>query len=157
VGGAAPVEALEDPVLLLGRDSLPGVLDLDLHDSTLAADRAKPDHPRRGGVIAGVREQPDQHLEQEHPVADRDQVGLDSPVDLDPLRRVHGRKSLLRRQRDVHDLGLLPLPGRLDPGKGEQRLHQPGHPLGVVGEAAEEALAGVRIVLRPALEDLDRA
>ena len=60
------------------------------------------------------------------------------------------------RDRHVDHLG-LPRPQRLDPGQGEQRLGEAVHPLGVLGEAVEEVVARLGVVLGAALQDLDRA
>src|SRR5262249_60353174 len=52
----AAIEAIEDPILFLRRDSLPGVLYLDGHGVVSPARGAKGNRARRRGVRAGVAE-----------------------------------------------------------------------------------------------------
>ena len=62
------------------------------------------------------------------------------------LRRLDRGDDVADRDRHVDHLG-LPRAQRLDPGQGQQRLGQPVHPLGVLGEAVEEVVARLRVVL----------
>jgi hypothetical protein len=70
-------------------------------------------------------------------------------------RRGDGRDDVADRDRHVDDLALRGA-ARLDPGQGQQRLGQTAHPVGVVGQAGEEVIAVVGVVLGAPLEDLDR-
>ena len=113
--------------------------------------------PGAGVFSQALLQQADQHLPQQHRVALGDQIRRRSRVrSSTPSGGSTACDRLLGRDGHVDDLGLAPLPGRLDPRQREQRLGEAGHPLGVVGEAVEEAVAGLGVVLGAAAQHLDR-
>ena len=60
------------------------------------------------------------------------------------------------RELDADDLGLA-LADRLHPGQRQQRLGQPADAVDVLGEAVEEVVARLGVVLGAGAQDLDRA
>ena len=81
---------------------------------------------------------------------------LDLELDLDPVGRRHRLGGLLDRDPDVERLRSSP-PDSLHPGQGQQRVREAGDPLDVLGEAGQEVVARVRVVLGAGAQDLDRA
>ena len=151
----AAVEALEDALDLRRGDPCSGV-DHFHHHLPLAVEAAANGNAAGGWrVLTGVGEQADQHLAQQRRVALGGEIGLDFGAERS-RRRLDRLDRVADRGRDVDDLGLAGAE-RLDPGEGEQRPGQAVHPLGVFGEAVEEVVAGLGIVLGAVLQDLDRA
>ena len=156
--GRASVEPLEDAVLLFGGNPLACVLDLDRHGLLLPPRGAKGNRAGRRGVRAGVGEQADHHLAQQHRVALGDQIRLDLVERIStPSGASTASAASAAASVTSTTCGGIALARRLHPGQHEQRLGQPGHPLGVVGEPAEEAVAGLGVVLGAAAQHLDPA
>ena len=154
----AAVEALEDAVRPPPRRFRCRCRCTSIKTSpSVSATSAKRNGARRGRVLERVREQADQHLAQQHRVALGGEVGLD--VEPRPRSRPEARRpappprSRARRRAPR----VAPLADRLHPRQGQQRLGQAADPLGVVGEAREEVLARLGVVLGAGAQHLDRA
>ncbi len=76
-------------------------------------------------------------------------------LDLDPVRRRHRLGRLLDDEGDVQRLGATLADG-LHPRQRQQRLGQATDPLGVLGEATEEVVARLRVVLGAGAQHLHR-
>ena len=113
--------------------------------------------PGQGRVLEGVGEQADHHLAQQGRVAIGGEVGLDLDAELDVRAAPPTASTTSRIDGGDVDHLVLPRPDRLDPGQGQQRPGEAVHPLGVLGEAAEEVVERVGVVLGALLQDLDRA
>ena len=153
----ASIEAVEDPILLVGRDSLPGVLYLDRHAVLGPTRGAKGNRARRGRVRASVAEQTEHHLAEQHGIPLGDQIGLDLVHEAPRPRGARPRRSPQPAATVTSTTCAGSRSPASDPRQHEQRLGEPRHPLGVVRQPGQEAVAGIGVVLGAGLQHLDPA
>jgi hypothetical protein len=116
------------------------------HLSLAVATAANGNAPGQRRVLEGVGEQADHTWRSRvgSPLAAK--LGLDLGAQLD----VGGLSHRLDRVADraaSPTSSTSPATQRLDPGQGQQRLGQAVHPLGILGESAEEVVERLRVVL----------